>query len=361
MDLKFVKNLSDKSATMLLYQEIGKGYGIDGAAFAEELYWLSKNVPLINVRINSPGGSIFEGYSIYSAMREVKADVDTYNDFIAASMGGIIAQQGRKRYAANNSLIMLHNPSGGGESKKDKEILGLLKNSLVDSYTARTGSDGKLISELMDVETWVEARMVNGVSSMLEMGLADELFESSVKIAPTAQIFNAQKLFSYANKILTKNEMEQEKLDELSKQVSELTNSLAAMKAENEAKEAEVKALKDSLAEKENVLKEQNDKVAVELIENAIKEGKVKAEAREQLIVDAKNSLNVVKAMLDAIPATTASRFTNVVGSGAKPETDVKKDWSIRDYEENDPKALAEIMKNSPEVYQEMFNKFYKK
>jgi ATP-dependent protease ClpP protease subunit/regulator of replication initiation timing len=358
MNLKFVKNLKEDAATMLLYREIGSN-GIDGAAFAEEMYWLSKNVPLINVRINSPGGSIFEGYSIYSAMREVGVPVDTYNDFIAASMGGIIFEQGRKRYASDNSLLMLHNPQGGGSSQKDKEILGLLKNSLVDSYTSRTGTDGKIISDLMDVETWVEARKVNGVSAMLEMGLADELFKSSVKLDPKAQVFNVSKLYSYSNNILNKDKMENEKIEQLAKQVSDLMLAVENLTKEKASKDAEIVELKNTLESKETILKDANDKAAVEFVENLIKDGKAIAEKKDSLIIAAKNNLSILKEAYDSIPASTASRFTNVVAATSKV-VDVRNDWTIRDYEEQDPTALAEMFKNDNEKYTELYNKYYK-
>ena len=359
MNLKYVKNQTDSEATMLLYNEINSGVGIDGARFAEEMYWLSKNVPLINVRINSPGGSVFEGYSIYSAMREVKVPVDTYNDFIAASMAGIIAQQGRKRYAADNSIIMLHNPMGGGESIKDKEILSILKNSLVDAYVARSGKDAKTISEIMDVETWIEARKVNGISAMLEMGLADKLFSSSVKmVSPDAQIFNANKLYSISNKILIKEDMENQ---ELETKVAEMTASLEVLKSNSEILKAENEALKKEISDKDVILNDAKDKSAVELVENAIKEGKVKAESRETLIANAKSSFDVVKNMLDAMPASTASRFINVVDSVATKVDSERAGWTIRDYEEKDEAALADIYKNQPELYKEMYNKFYTK
>lgn len=362
MELKYVKNTTQEAATMLLYQEIGKGYGIDGAAFAEEMLWLSSRFPLINVRINSPGGSVFEGYSIYSAMREVNVPVDTYNDFIAASMGGIIHQQGRKRYAADNSILMLHNPSGGGESKKDKEVLGLLKNSLVDAYVARTGKEASIISSLMDAETWIEARKVDGVSAMIEMGLADALFQSSVKATPKNEAYNAKKLYSFSNNILTNtNKMAEQQLELRLTDSKEFLEIIESVKNEVEALKKENEDLKKSIVEKDEKLKANSDKLAVELIDNAIKAGKLKADSREKSIEDAKNSFDVVKSMIDAVPATEAKRFTNVIGSGTSNSTDQsKKDWTIRDYEENNPKALEEIYKNSPEKYNEMYNAYYK-
>lgn len=362
MNLRFVKNMTDQSATMLLYNHIGRDGGIDGAAFAEEMFWLSKNVPLINVRINSPGGGVFDGYSIYSAMREVNVPVDTYVDFLAASMAGVIAQQGRRRYAANNAIEMLHNPQGEKASVKDKEILGIIKNSLTISLMARTGKDEKAISDLMDVETWVEARMVNGVSALIEMGLADELFESAVKIDSAPQIFNATKLYSISNNILKNDEMENQKIEDLTKKVNELATSIDTLKKVSEDKDKEITDLKKSIEDKDKLLKESTDKAAVDLIENAVREGKVKADKKDGMIADAKTSYSVVKNMLDAMPASTASRFTNVIGSGKEPVAIAGREaWTIRDWEKNDPKGLLKIKNETPETYQEMYENHYKK
>lgn len=263
MNLKYVKNLTSQSATMLIYLEIGASYGIDGAAFAEELNYLSSRVPLINVRINSPGGGVFDGFSIFSAMRESKTTVNTYNDFLAASMGGVIFQAGKTRYAADNSLTMLHNPSGGGETAKDLEILDKIKNSLVDVFVARSGKDAKFISDLMEQETWVEARVVNGVSALVEMGLADEIFKSSIPIDSTPQIFNAKKLYSISNNIINKKEMENEQIEELNRKLADLSKVVDSLKGEKEAKDKEIEDLKKQIEDKDKVLKEASDKAAV--------------------------------------------------------------------------------------------------
>ena len=63
------------------------------------------------------------------------------------------------------------------------------------------------------------------------------------------------------------------------------------------------------------------------------------------------------------MPSSTASRFTNVANSGASAKSDKgegRESWTIRDFEEKDPTALAEIFKNNKELYQEMYNKEYK-
>lgn len=357
MNLKYVKNLTDKEATMLIYREIGAGYGIDGASFAEELNYLQNRVPLINVRINSPGGSVFDGFSIFSAMRESKATVNTYNDYLAASMGGIIFQAGKTRYAADNSLTMLHNPHGGGETSKDIEILGKIKNSLIDVFVARTGKDAAFISDLMDRESWVEARAVNGVSPVIEMGLADKIFKSSIPVDSTPQVFNAKRLYSISNNIINKKEMENEKLE---KELAEIKASLDSIKKDNDSLKSENDALKKEIEEKNNVLKEVSDKAAVELVENAIKDGKIKAELKDKFIENAKKSFDVVKDAIDSIAPATASRFSNFAGSKEKKEGDEKDSWTYKDWENKAPKELTEMYKNDRKKYDELLDNWKK-
>lgn len=347
MDLKFVKNLSEESATMLLYKEIGNG--IDGALFAEELYWLSNNFPLVNIRINSPGGSVFDGFSIFSAMREVNSPVDTYNDFMAASMAGVIFQGGRKRYAAKNSLLMMHNVSGADSSPKDLEIIDKMKGSIMDVFTNRTGVAIDIVSYMMDVETWLEGE------DQVRMGFADANFDSVVGITAPKNNYDIKKLYAISNNILNKptNKMADEtKPAEPTKDSQEAIEALK--KAEDVASKAttEAEELKKKLAEAEAKLKEVSDVQAVELVENSIKDGKFKADAREKLLVDAKANPAMFKNLVDSMPASVASRFTNYAGSKqSHSEDSTRESWTYKDWETKDNKGLQNMFKNDNEQY----------
>lgn len=110
-------------ATILLYGYIGPEWEIDEEAnfvksgitdidFVQELNRLSEKYNTIHVRINSPGGEIYHGSAIVSAIRRCKAEVITYNDGLAASMAGAIWLAGHKRRMASNALLMLHSASG---------------------------------------------------------------------------------------------------------------------------------------------------------------------------------------------------------------------------------------------------------
>jgi ATP-dependent Clp protease protease subunit len=96
--------------------------------------------------INSPGGSVSAGLSIYDTMQFIKPDVSTLCMGLAASMGAFLLAAGAKgkRLALPNSRIMIHQPSGGAQGQASdieiqaREILRL-RETLNDILAARTG------------------------------------------------------------------------------------------------------------------------------------------------------------------------------------------------------------------------------
>ena len=101
----------------------------------------------INVYINSPGGSITSGMSIYDTMTYIKPDLSTLCIWQAASMGAILLAGGTsgKRFALPNSRIMIHQPLGGFQGQASdfeihaKEILSMKKklNEILAFHTGK--------------------------------------------------------------------------------------------------------------------------------------------------------------------------------------------------------------------------------
>lgn len=101
-------------ASVLIYDIIGGGFFEDGTNakdFANTLLALEKDYKNIDIRINSPGGSVFEGLGIVNAILNSKSNIETYIDGIAYSMAAIIALSGKKVHIAKNGRLMLHNAS----------------------------------------------------------------------------------------------------------------------------------------------------------------------------------------------------------------------------------------------------------
>lgn len=130
------KDESKKEATIFIYGVIG-GWDFDAwkpintaNQFVKDFTALEAAFDIIHVRINSPGGNIWDGLPIYNALRNSTATVKTYVDGIAYSMASLIALAGDTVYGYANSMLMFHNGStyAYGNAKELKESAETLKS-----------------------------------------------------------------------------------------------------------------------------------------------------------------------------------------------------------------------------------------
>lgn len=153
------------------------------------------NVSDINLYINSPGGSVFEGLAIHNMLKRHKAKVTVNVDALAASISSVIAMAGDVVKMPSNSLMMIHNALTGmvgnaDELRKMADDLERITNSTKETYL--TKSNGKLtedkLTELMDAETWLSAY------EAVQYGLADEVLEENEMVASVnSEIMNKYK------------------------------------------------------------------------------------------------------------------------------------------------------------------------
>ena len=132
----------------------------------------------INFYINSPGGSVTAGMSIYDTMQFIKSPVHTTVMGIAASMGSFLAMAGEKgkRAILPHARHMIHQPSGGASGMaSDVEIqykeLQYWKETLTDIYVKHTGVDKDKIAKDMDRDFFMSAK------ESIDYGLADIIAE----------------------------------------------------------------------------------------------------------------------------------------------------------------------------------------
>ena len=130
---------------------------------AQLLYLESENPTKdIAFYINSPGGIVTSGLSIYDTMQYIKPDITTVCLGQAASMGSLLLTAGTagKRYSLPNSRIMLHQPSGGFQGQATdieihaKEILDLRKR-LNEIYVSHTGQDIEKIEKALERDNFM--------------------------------------------------------------------------------------------------------------------------------------------------------------------------------------------------------------
>ncbi|MFS1525634.1 ClpP-like prohead protease/major capsid protein fusion protein [Microbulbifer sp. 2304DJ12-6] len=178
---------ADSEADIYVYDYIGY-YGVTAKDFARDLKSLGK-VNKINLHLNSPGGDVFEGTAIYNLLKDHSAEIETWIEGIAASMGSVIALAGDTVHIAENAYFMVHNPSAAarGDERALEKIKGLLvkvKKTMVGLYTARSGLSDEEVSQIMDDETWyagaeaVEAGFATDTTAATEMAasFSAELF-----------------------------------------------------------------------------------------------------------------------------------------------------------------------------------------
>ncbi|HEV7405180.1 MAG TPA: head maturation protease, ClpP-related [Chthoniobacteraceae bacterium] len=116
----------------------------------------------INLRINSPGGSVIQGNAIYNALLRHKPGVTVQIDGMAASMASYLAMVGKPVRMAENGLFMIHNPSGAAQGGSEQmrtaaQVMDKIKAQLVNAYVAKTGIPAAEIAAMMDAETWFTA------------------------------------------------------------------------------------------------------------------------------------------------------------------------------------------------------------
>ena len=159
-----------------LYDQIGESFwgdGISAKAFQKELAGLGK-VTTINLRINSPGGDVFDGLAIYNQLKSHPARKVVDVDGLAASIASIVAMAGDEIRMASNAMMMIHNPHGMaiGDSVEMNRVAALLnqvKGNLVETYAARTGNARAQLETWMDDETWLTAE------SAVQYGFSDAM------------------------------------------------------------------------------------------------------------------------------------------------------------------------------------------
>uniref|UniRef100_UPI0040484BD9 head maturation protease, ClpP-related n=1 Tax=Yoonia sp. TaxID=2212373 RepID=UPI0040484BD9 len=159
-------------AEVAIYDEIG-AYGVSAKGFLAELGALPDGTP-VDLRLNSPGGSVFDAVAIYNALKRHAGTVTVWIDGIAASAASYIAMAGDEIVMPENAFLMIHDPLGlamgtAGDMRAMAEALDKIAGSLVRGYAAKSGKPDDEIAALMAAETWFDA------ADAVAAGFADRL------------------------------------------------------------------------------------------------------------------------------------------------------------------------------------------
>ena len=191
-------NKADK-AEIWIYEQIGEdfwtGGGVTAKNFQKELAGIKASQ--IDLHINSPGGEVFDGITIYNLIKQHPANVTAHIDGLAASIASVIALAGDTVIMAENALFMIHNPWGfamgdATEMRKTADLLDKIGGSLVAAYASKSGKPDDEISALMDSETWMTAQEAK------DAGFIDEISEQ-MDLAACAKFIPAMQKAKFKN------------------------------------------------------------------------------------------------------------------------------------------------------------------
>ena len=155
----FENKAGEDSTTICIYDEVS-AWGVTAKDFTSELS--NVKTSSITLRINSPGGDVFDGLTIHNALKQHPACVIVQVDGLAASIASVIAMAGDEIRMAKNSFMMIHRAScyawGNEEDlSKTADTLKKIDGTLMKTYQDRTGGTQRDIKQIMADETWLTA------------------------------------------------------------------------------------------------------------------------------------------------------------------------------------------------------------
>jgi ATP-dependent Clp endopeptidase proteolytic subunit ClpP len=156
-------------ATVRIYDAIGM-FGINAQEFAEDFDAITQDK--VEVLLNCPGGSVWDGMAIYNTIRRHKAHVTTIVDGLAASMGSVIAMAGDHRLIHEGATMMIHEAWGivigpASDMRAEADVLDKISDQMAGIYEKNSALDKDDVRSAMAAETWYTAQEAD------EAGFAD--------------------------------------------------------------------------------------------------------------------------------------------------------------------------------------------
>ena len=171
-----VKASEDSDVTeIFLYDAIGDWYGISAQDFIQTLN--SVETSNIKLRINCPGGDVFEARAMATAIKEHSAKIIAQIDSLAASAATYIAIACDEVHIAQGAFFMIHKAwsfaiGNSDELRETADLLDKIDATIIHDYIQKTGLKPEQFDEWMSVDTWFTAE------EAVEHGFADKLLDS---------------------------------------------------------------------------------------------------------------------------------------------------------------------------------------
>jgi ATP-dependent Clp endopeptidase proteolytic subunit ClpP len=300
----------DGVSTIFLYGDISDYGDVSSARVAAELLEAEQKSSRINVRINSVGGDVYCGITIFNALKSSKADIHIYIDGIAASMAGVIALCGKHVEMSKYARLMLHNVSGGCYGNKSdlqkciKEIEAL-EDSLGDICAGKLGkTKEEVVKTYFDGEDhWFTA------DEALALGFIDAIYDAE----PVPADSTPEQIYAeFNNRLIKPQNRDNMNLEELRKhphfkncandeailaEVDKLVANAAKLSELTKTNEALTAKIKDFEAKAEAAAEAERKS----LLDAAEKDGRIDATTRPTFENILKDNMENGKAALAAL------------------------------------------------------------
>jgi len=195
-----IKNATDDETEILIYDLIGWPFN-DAGELVRVLSGITSKT--VTVRINSPGGDVFDAVAIFNALQSHKSKVITRIESLAASAASFIALAGKEVQAYKNAMMMIHEPfiwSAGNQydRREEADILEKISDNMIDIYSSNSGIGKREMKSIMKGETgngtWFTAQQ------MKEKGFIDTVLDGKAAKAQfdLSMFANAPEIFTAA-------------------------------------------------------------------------------------------------------------------------------------------------------------------
>lgn len=180
-----IRNKSATEADLILYGAIGASWfedSISAKQFSDMMKQIPDTVKKINLRINSPGGDVFDGIAIYNRIKQHPAKVTCYIDGLAGSIASVIALAADEVIMGEGALYFIHLPwtmAMGNRNDLENTVNRLMdvEEQLITIYRAKTKMDRQEIRAMLEKETWLDANQA------MDLGFVDSKMSDTQPIA----------------------------------------------------------------------------------------------------------------------------------------------------------------------------------
>ncbi len=156
-----IEALTEDEAEIMIFDVIGWPFN-DAAELVRALAEMKQKT--ITIRVNSPGGDVFDAMAIFNALTSHKSKIITRNEALAASSASFLMLAGKDRQAYKNSMVMIHEPwavTGGNqhELREIADVLEKINGNMIDIYAGNTSVGKREWKDMMAKgETWWTAK-----------------------------------------------------------------------------------------------------------------------------------------------------------------------------------------------------------